>query len=134
MTHIPEQVACTETIERLAAYGLLLAHEGKVRQTYQLPGRVGLLFMLATDRLSIFDLVLPTLVPHKGAVLTGLTVFWLDRILNDHQLIAKGSQIDQYLPTGLRGNSDLQSRGMIIRKLEIIPIECVVRGYLTGSG
>src|SRR5438270_1782484 len=83
--------------------------------------------MVASDRVSTYDVVHPTPIPDKGNVLTGLSVFWLERHLADivpnHLLsVAEG------LPEEARG------RGMVVRKLDMLPVECVVRGYLSGSG
>ena len=90
---------------------------GKVREIYEEGGRV---LLVASDRISTFDVVLPTLIPDKGRVLTGLSAFWFSRtrhIVPNH-LVELG-------PDG---------RTMVCEKLEMLPIECVVRGYLAGSG
>ena len=102
----------------------LLVASGKVREIYDL-GDGGLL-LVASDRLSAFDVVLPTLIPDKGRVLTGLTRFWLDAtaaIVPNHLL---GTRPDE-LP-------ELAGRTTWCRKLAMLPVECVVRGYLAGSG
>lgn len=132
---IPELVAATPFHERLSQAGLNRIHQGKVRDTYALPDK-GLLLVVATDRVSIFDFVLPTLVPHKGELLTALTVFWLDEVLRDvcHHLIAFGKGIDKHLPPSLRGLAELYQRTLVVKKLTMVPVECIVRGYLTGSG
>lgn len=137
MLYIPETVAKTELAEKLAHY-LGPPRQGKVRDTYSLPGYTNLLLAVATDRISIFDFVLGSLIAGKGAVLTALTVMWLTqaKILDNtpHHLVAFGREIDQYLPPELRNLPELQKRALVIQKLEMLPIECVVRGYLTGSG
>lgn len=135
---IPEALKHSEPHVLLEQSGLKRIHQGKVRDTYQL-AHPGLLAVVATDRISIFDFVLPALVPHKGEILTALTVFWLRDVFTDktgirHHLVAAGRDIDLYLPQGLRGNPELWKRMLIVKKLNIIPVECVVRGYLTGSG
>jgi len=132
---IPTLVADTTVQQVLQQAGIKLGHRGKVRDTYLLPDPA-LLFVVATDRVSIFDFVLPAVVPHKGALLTALTVFWLSEVLNDvpHHLVAYGRGIDEYLPPELRGNAELHKRALVVRKLKMVPIECIVRGYLTGSG
>lgn len=116
--------------------GLKLLSRGKVRDIYGLPRHPGKLLVVATDRISIFDFVLNALVPRKGYVLTAMNIFWRQLInpfcAND--LVAFGAAIDKYLPKPLRGNIDLQCRATVVRKIEIIPVECVVRGFLTGSG
>jgi phosphoribosylaminoimidazole-succinocarboxamide synthase len=85
------------------------------------------LLMVASDRISTYDVIHPTPIPDKGKVLTGLSVFWFSNhtsgIVPDHLISAT-----QDLPAEARG------RGMIVRKLEMLPVECVVRGYLSGSG
>ncbi|HXX72010.1 MAG TPA: phosphoribosylaminoimidazolesuccinocarboxamide synthase [Candidatus Acidoferrum sp.] len=109
---------------------LKLRGRGKVRDIYELDG--GLLLIVATDRLSAFDVVLPTPIPDKGRVLTQLSVFWFD-YLNDvvkNHLIAS-----KYFPPELEPYADeLRGRAMLVRKTEPILVECVVRGYLSGSG
>jgi phosphoribosylaminoimidazole-succinocarboxamide synthase len=91
---------------------------GKVRELYELDD--GTLALVASDRISTFDVVLPTPIPDKGRVLTGLSAFWFART---HELVPNHL-------LGLRGDG----RTMICRRLEMLPIECVVRGYLAGSG
>lgn len=116
--------------------GLQLAYQGKVRDTFALPKHPDLLLVVATDRLSIFDFVLPCTVPGKGRALTQLTTFWLTKVLGDydHHLVAWGADIDKYLPCKCRRNKVLQNRALVVKRLKILPVECVVRGYLTGSG
>jgi len=91
---------------------------GKVRELYALED--GTLALAASDRISTFDVVLPTAIPDKGKVLTGLSAFWFSRTreLVPNHLLRLGSD----------------GRSMICRRLEMLPIECVVRGYLAGSG
>jgi phosphoribosylaminoimidazole-succinocarboxamide synthase len=102
---------------------------GKVRDLYELGDR---LLFVATDRISAYDWVLPTGIPDKGRVLTGLSAFWFDRIDAPNHLIT--CDLDR---AGLRlGDADraaLEGRTMLVRKAEVIPFECVVRGYLSGS-
>ena len=109
---------------------LPLFSRGKVRDIYDLGDR---LFIVATDRLSAFDVVLPTGIPDRGRVLTGLSTFWfqrLGRIVPSHFLSAD----PQAFPPGLEAQrSVLGGRSMLVRKLRRIDIECVVRGYLAGS-
>lgn len=115
--------------------GLPMISQGKVRDTYALPDDTTLL-PVATDRISIFDFVLNAEVLQKGEVLTALNAFW-SRQLSDYgrqDIIAYGRDIDDYLPEKQRGNTDLQKRGMVVRNLNMIPVEAIVRGYLTGSG
>jgi phosphoribosylaminoimidazole-succinocarboxamide synthase len=103
---------------------LPLLASGKVREIYDLGDR---LLMVASDRISTYDVVHPTPIPDKGKVLTGLSVFWFQSHIADivpHHLI---SATDGLPPEAL-------GRGMIGRKLDMLPVECVVRGYLSGSG
>lgn len=105
--------------------------QGKVRDIYDL-GRA--LLIVATDRLSAFDVVLPDPVPYKGEVLTRISLFWFDRlghIVPNHLLTAETCD----LPGELAKHADaLRGRFMIVKKAEVFPIECIVRGYLAGSG
>jgi phosphoribosylaminoimidazole-succinocarboxamide synthase len=108
----------------------LLVATGKVRDIYDVGD--GALLLVASDRISAFDVVLPTPIPDKGRVLTGMTRFWLDRtqhIVPNHML---GMAPDE-LPEMARDPA-LAGRAMLCRKLEMLPVECVVRGYLVGSG
>lgn len=132
---IPKAIQETELSQLLSKAGLERFYQGKVRDTYTLPDHPDLLLVVASDRLSIYDFVLNCLVPQKGEVLTALTVFWLKWVFNhmDHHLVAYGRMVDQYLPPSLHNNPDLRKRGLVVRKLEIIDVEWVIRGYLTGS-
>lgn len=111
-------------------------HQGKVRDTYEIPGHPDKLLVVATDRLSIFDFVLGKNAQGKGENLTATTIFWLIDVFADipNHLIAYGSKIDAYLPEALRSFPSLQKRAIIVKRLNMLPIECIVRGYLTGSG
>ena len=104
---------------------------GKVRDIYAVDGD---LLIVATDRISAFDVVLPSAIPYKGAVLTALSLFWfelLKDIVANHLISA---DVDSY-PESLRPHRDqLEGRSMLVTKAEAIPIECVARGYLSGSG
>jgi phosphoribosylaminoimidazole-succinocarboxamide synthase len=108
-----------------------LWRRGKVRDVYDLGSE---LLIVATDRLSAFDVVLPTGIPDKGRVLTQLSLFWfslLEEVVPNHVLTA---DVSRY-PAALGGlTSQLEGRSMIVRKTEPLPVECVVRGFITGSG
>jgi phosphoribosylaminoimidazole-succinocarboxamide synthase len=135
-TPIPQDVANSSLREIILKAGLTSLHQGKVRDTYALPDE-DLMLVVATDRVSIFDFVLNCTIGAKGEILAALTVFWLTEILNgqvDHHLIAYGRNIDTYLPDDLEGMEELQRRALVVRKLKMLPVECIVRGYLTGSG
>jgi phosphoribosylaminoimidazole-succinocarboxamide synthase len=97
---------------------------GKVREIYEAPDQT--LLLVASDRISTYDVVHPTPIPDKGIVLTGLSTFWFeqtDDIVPNHLL-----SVTDGVPDEVRG------RAMLVRRLEMLPIECVVRGYITGSG
>src|SRR4051794_3019591 len=102
---------------------------GKVRDVYDLGDR---LVLVATDRISAFDWVLPTPIPDKGRILTALTLFWLDRLGVPHHLI----EVDpEKMPAPFPSRAgELRGRTCLVRKAQVVPIECVVRGYLAGSG
>jgi phosphoribosylaminoimidazole-succinocarboxamide synthase len=105
-----------------------LAYRGKVRDTYDLGE--GLLLMIATDRISAFDVVLPTPIPEKGTVLCQLSAFWFGQtshIVPNHVVALASDRPD------LSIGPDLARRGMVVRKAERINVECIVRGYITGS-
>jgi phosphoribosylaminoimidazole-succinocarboxamide synthase len=112
-------------------HDLKLHASGKVRDVYTLnPDQ---LLFIATDRISAFDYVLATGIPHKGRVLTQLSLFWFDflaDIVPNHLVTA---DVDQY-PASVRKYADqLRGRSMLVRRAEMFPVECVVRGYISGS-
>src|SRR5579863_3538742 len=103
---------------------LTLLGSGKVRDNYDLGD--GRLLMVASDRISTYDSVHPTPIPGKGQVLTGMSVFWFgltEAIVPNHLVSATDG-----VPAEVRG------RALAVRRLEMLPVECVVRGYLAGSG
>ncbi len=110
---------------------LSLHASGKVRDVYSI-GDQQLLFV-ATDRISAFDYILATGIPHKGQVLSQISLFWfeyLSDIVPNHLITA---DVDQY-PTEIRKYADqLRGRSMLVRRAEMFPVECVVRGYISGS-
>ncbi len=110
---------------------LPLYKRGKVRDVYDLGDR---LLFVATDRISAFDFILPSLVPDKGKVLTQLSLFWFDftsYICPNHVLSANVDEFPAPLP---KYKNILEKRSMVVKKTRVAPIECVVRGYLAGSG
>ena len=118
------------TLTTIEAPGLRLFRRGKVRDTFELPD--GTLLMVASDRISAFDVVLPTAIPGKGAVLTQMSRWWLAQtagLMPNHLLDDPGAEVTDALdwPT-------LRSRSMRVVRAERIDVECVVRGYLAGSG
>ncbi|MFM8725263.1 MAG: phosphoribosylaminoimidazolesuccinocarboxamide synthase [Planctomycetaceae bacterium] len=102
---------------------------GKVRDVYDFGDR---LLFVATDRISAFDYVLPNAIPRKGEVLTRLSQFWFDLLGVSHHFLSDDPE-QLPLPAGTDVAS-LRGRSMVVRRTEVIPIECVARGYLSGSG
>ncbi len=111
---------------------LPLISRGKVRDLYAIGD--DRLLMVASDRISAFDVVLPTAIPRKGKVLTKLSVFWLEflrDLVGTHFITA---DVSEYPSPLYRYRDQLEGRSMLVRRLEMFPIECVVRGYIVGSG
>ncbi|MEU7024816.1 phosphoribosylaminoimidazolesuccinocarboxamide synthase [Streptomyces sp. NPDC046203] len=115
-----------EKPEPLQVPGLTHLHTGKVRDLYR--DEAGDLVMVASDRLSAFDWVLPTEIPDKGRVLTRLSLWWFDRLSD----LAPNHVLSTELPAG--APADWAGRTLICKSLDMVPVECVARGYLTGSG
>src|ERR1700744_5708529 len=115
------------TDSEVASFGvttaLPLLHSGKVRELYDLGGD---LLMVASDRISTYDVVHPTPIPDKGKVLTGLSVLWfgLTRDLVPNHFVSATDGVPD----------DLRGRALRVKRLRMLPVECVVRGYITGSG
>jgi phosphoribosylaminoimidazole-succinocarboxamide synthase len=113
------------TDEELDAEGLTHIHSGKVRDLYATD--TGHLLMVASDRISAYDFILPTPIPDKGRILTAMTVWWfrqLNEVVGNHMITFD----DEVIPDAWRG------RAMLCQRLDMIPVEAVARGYLTGSG
>jgi phosphoribosylaminoimidazole-succinocarboxamide synthase len=105
--------------------------QGKVRDMYDLGDR---LLLVASDRISAFDCVMPNGIPDKGRVLTGLSLFWFDflkDLVPNHLLAADDAALAEVAPDDVEM---LSGRSMVVRKAEVVPVECIVRGYLAGSG
>ncbi len=120
-----------EAVYDIEIPGVEKIYSGKVRELFQMED--GSVLMVATDRISAFDYVLPTPVPEKGVVLTRMSVFWFDylkEVMKNHILI---SDFDRF-PEILRRHDSLKDRSVIVKKVKKFPVECVVRGYLAGSG
>src|SRR3954470_24170903 len=111
--------------------GAKLHARGKVRDIYDLGEHF---LIVATDRLSAFDVVLPTPIPNKGKVLTQMSSFWFDHFRNFVPNHVVSTEVGDY-PAQLHAYRDqLEGRSMLVKKAKVFPIECVARGFLTGSG
>jgi phosphoribosylaminoimidazole-succinocarboxamide synthase len=111
--------------------GLTLFNRGKVRDIYDLGDK---LLLVASDRISAFDVILPTLIPGKGKILTALSEFWfgiVKDIVPNHLIT---TNVDEFPAVCLPHRQKLAGRSMLVRKCKPAPVECIVRGYLAGSG
>lgn len=120
-----------QTVSETNLTDLNLVHRGKVRDVYEIDE--DRLLLVATDRISAFDCVMPNQVPRKGEVLTNISVFWFGKLkeITKNHLIT--TDFDE-MPEVIRKHSELQGRSTLVRKTKVFPVECVVRGYLEGSG
>ncbi len=110
---------------------LKLHNKGKVREIFEIDDN---LLLVATDRISAFDVILPNGIPHKGSVLTQMSEFWFELIgeLTENHLIT--TSIDEIDKITEEDRNLLRGRSMLVKKVDVIPVECIVRGYLAGSG
>lgn len=124
-------MSTVKTVSETKIAGLPLVHRGKVRDVYQFSDDE--LLFVATDRISAFDCIMPTPIPSKGKVLTRISAFWFDKLkdISANHLIT--SDFNK-MPNEIRELKDLEGRSMLVKKTEVFPVECVVRGYLEGSG
>ncbi len=112
---------------------LQLLHRGKVRDMYEIPGHADTLLMVATDRISAYDVIMAEPIPGKGKLLTAISLFWfklLGDIVPNHLISA---DIDQFPEVCRQYRSQLAGRSMWVKRTKVVPIECIVRGYLSGS-
>ena len=119
------------TVVETSLSGLKLLGRGKVRDIYEVDGK---LLLVASDRLSAFDVVMPDGIPGKGKVLTQISAFWfgmLSGIIPNHMI---SIDVDSFPPAARAHAETLRGRAMLCRKAKPFPVECVVRGYLSGSG
>jgi len=119
------------TVVETTLPGLKLLGRGKVRDIYEVDGH---LLLVASDRLSAFDVVMPDGIPGKGQVLNRISAFWFDRlsdIIPNHMITI---DVDKFPPAAKAHADILRGRAMLCRKAKPLPVECVVRGYLSGSG
>ncbi|MGI8786765.1 MAG: phosphoribosylaminoimidazolesuccinocarboxamide synthase [Pyrinomonadaceae bacterium] len=124
-------MSSVKTVSETNIAELSLIHRGKVRDVYQVGEHQ--LLLVATDRISAFDCVMPTAIPRKGAILNVLSEFWFERLKNitENHLIT--ADFDK-MPEIVRQSEDFRGRSMLVEKTKVFPVECVVRGYLEGSG
>lgn len=123
-------MTAVSTISQSEIPGLHLLHRGKVRDVYEVDNKR--LLLVATDRISAFDCVLPTLIEHKGAVLTQISAFWFDLlgdIVKNHVIT---TNLDE-MPESIRGQKELRGRSTLVHRTDVFPVECVIRGFLEGS-
>ena len=124
-------MSAVRTVSETNIQSLNLVHRGKVRDVYEVDEHQ--LLLVATDRISAFDCVMPNPIPRKGEILTALSEFWFGFLenLTNHHLIT--SNFDE-MPEIVRQNEELRGRSMLVKRTMVFPVECVVRGYLEGSG
>jgi phosphoribosylaminoimidazole-succinocarboxamide synthase len=131
MSHSKPKSMNSQVILQTQLPGLAPPRRGKVRDIYDLGDK---LLIVSTDRISAFDWVLPNGIPHKGKVLTQLSLFWfrqLSHVIKNH---IAGSSVEEFPDLLQPHKSLLEGRSMLVKKAKVVPIECVVRGYLAGSG
>src|SRR5438552_17549034 len=119
------------TLMKTELAGLKLHGRGKVRDIYDVGEH---LLIVATDRLSAFDVVLPTPIPNKGKVLTQMSAFWFDHFKDFVPNHVVSTKVDEYAKELRQFREQLEGRSMLVKKAKVFPIECVVRGFLAGSG
>ncbi len=123
----------TDAITTTDLPALKLIHRGKVRDMYEIPGHDDKLLMIATDRISAYDVVMNDAIPGKGRVLTQLSLFWfelLGDVVENHLITA---DVEQYPEVCKPYTEQLRGRSMLVKKTEPLTIECIVRGYISGS-
>jgi phosphoribosylaminoimidazole-succinocarboxamide synthase len=121
----------TAAVLQIPVSDLNLMKRGKVRDVYEVDNDK--LLIVATDRISAFDCVLPTAISRKGEVLTALSKFWFEKLADvvpNHMITIDHDQ----MPERVKQSRELKGRSMLVKKTEVFPVECVVRGYLVGSG
>jgi phosphoribosylaminoimidazole-succinocarboxamide synthase len=125
-------MSSSATVSETSLGDLTLVRRGKVRDVYRVGGEQ--LLVVATDRISAFDCILPTRIERKGEVLTQLSRFWFERLahVTPHHLVT--TNVGEMPPEVRRHADVLRGRSMLARRTEVFPVECVVRGYLAGSG
>jgi len=122
----------TATVLQTSLSDLKLHRRGKVRDVYEVDDES--LLIVATDRISAFDCILPTPIERKGEVLTALSEFWFEKLGNVVANHLIESNVDAMPPAIQKHAQTLKGRSMLVRRAQVFPVECVVRGYLVGSG
>ena len=123
----------TEAVITTDCPNLNLLHRGKVRDMYAIPGHDDKLLMVATDRISAYDVVMADPIPGKGKVLTQISLFWfnlLADIVPNHLITA---EFEAFPEACQSYRAQLEGRSMLVKRTKVVPIECIVRGYLSGS-
>jgi len=123
----------SDAVSRTDLTELNLLHRGKVRDMYEIPGHEDKLLMIATDRISAYDVVMDEPIAGKGKILTSISLFWfelLSDIVPNHLVSA---DVMQYPEICHQYRDQLEERSMLVRRTKVMPIECIVRGYLSGS-
>ncbi len=121
----------TKVVLKTNMEGVKFLRSGKVRDIYEVDDY---LLIIATDRVSAFDVVLPNGIPGKGKVLTQISLFWFDQVKDLVENHIVSSNVDEF-PAPLKKYKDiLEGRSMLVKKAKPLPVECIVRGYITGSG
>jgi phosphoribosylaminoimidazole-succinocarboxamide synthase len=130
---LEKEIPMTEAVVTTNCPDLTLLHRGKVRDMYAIPGHDDKLLMVATDRISAYDVVMAEPVPGKGRILTQISLFWfrlLADIMPNHLLTA---EVDAFPAACHPYRDQLEGRSMLVKRTRVVPIECIVRGYLSGS-
>jgi phosphoribosylaminoimidazole-succinocarboxamide synthase len=124
-------MSAVKTVSETNALNLPLVHRGKVRDVYQVNGKQ--LLLVATDRISAFDCIIPNPIPRKGEILTALSAFWFGRLqhLTENHFITADYE---KMPETVRQTEEFRGRSTLVKRTKVFPVECVVRGYLEGSG
>jgi phosphoribosylaminoimidazole-succinocarboxamide synthase len=124
-------MSAVRTVSETNIKDLSLIHRGKVRDVYEV--NEAQLLLVATDRLSAFDCILPNPIPDKGVILTQISAFWFEKLKDitaNHLITANFDE----MPENIREYPELKGRSTLVKKTKVFPVECVVRGYLEGSG
>jgi len=130
---VKEEIVMADAVIKTDFDGLSLVHRGKVRDMYTIPGHDDKLLMVASDRISAYDVVMEDPIPGKGKILTQLSLFWFELLGNivDNHLIT--ANVDEYPEVCQPYGEILEGRSMLVVKTAPLSVECIVRGYISGS-